>query len=170
MTTALRQREPRVRDKEFLDFVRSMPCCVCGNPPRSEAAHIRMACPEMGKLSAGFGRKSDDRFCTSLCHSCHMAQHARGEAVWWGIVGINPFTVAQRLAMAFAGLTGRQPGCKGAGNAMDMVRSSSGWTGRSKSAGGARPATGKASPGPQKRKWPSAPLKSASRWPKRKVR
>ena len=79
MADDLRQREPRVEDKAFLAFVRTHRCAACGAPPPNHAAHIRMACPALGKRSVGTAEKPDDRWAVGLCRECHQdgpqAQH-----------------------------------------------------------------------------------------------
>jgi hypothetical protein len=105
----LRQREPRVEDEAFLDFVRARPCCVpaCGAPPRSHAAHVRMACPARGKRETGKGERPSDRWAVPLCQACHqdgpLAQHRGAEAAFWRRAGINPLAIAEALYAAFKG-------------------------------------------------------------------
>lgn len=107
--TELRQRQPRIADKPFLDFVRRQKCCVCGRWP-AEAAHVRMACPERGKRETGKGERPSDRWAVPLCSGCHRedrdAQHGGGERRFWERVGADPFAVAERL---YAEFTGRSP-------------------------------------------------------------
>jgi hypothetical protein len=98
----LRQREPRREDPKHLAFVRKLPCCVCGSMRDIEAAHIRLACPAIGKRETGMAEKPDDRFVTPLCHYHHqssiLAQHRVGERrFWFEIHGRNPFQVAAVL-------------------------------------------------------------------------
>lgn len=103
--TALRQRDPRIKCPAFLAFVRRRPCCVCGAPPPSQAAHIRFGNPDLGKRSAGIGEKPSDRWCTPLCADCHLdapdAQHRVGERNFWARVKINPFRMALDLYEQF---------------------------------------------------------------------
>jgi hypothetical protein len=98
----LRQRTPRQVDNAHLAFVRSQPCCVCGSMRNVEAAHIRLACPAIGKRETGMAEKPDDKFSTPLCHYHHqgsiLAQHKVGEQIFWfEIHGRNPFEIAARL-------------------------------------------------------------------------
>jgi hypothetical protein len=102
----LRQREPRVVDKAFLAFVRTKPCCSCGQfPPAVQAAHIRMACPELDKRAVGLGEKPDDRWAVPLCVAEHLdnpnAQHKGSERAFWKRVGVDPFAVAMALYAEF---------------------------------------------------------------------
>ena len=105
MADDLRQREPRVEDKAFLAFVRTHRCAACGAPPPNHAAHIRMACPALGKRSVGTAEKPDDRWAVGLCRECHQdgpqAQHKGSEAAFWRRVRVDPFAVAQALYEAF---------------------------------------------------------------------
>jgi hypothetical protein len=102
----LRQRQPRVEDPGFLAFVRTFPCINCGKAPPSQAAHIRMACPDRGKRHTGMQEKPDDRWVIPLCQECHLdgprALHKIGEEKFF--VGWDPFAEAVRLFLAFRGL------------------------------------------------------------------
>lgn len=107
----LRQRDPRVECPAFLAFVRRRPCCACGAPAPSQAAHVRMGEPRLGKRNAGIGEKPSDRWAVPLCAPCHLdspnAQHRVGEHRFWIGVGLNPFKVAMDLYAQFE--RGRTP-------------------------------------------------------------
>jgi hypothetical protein len=51
----LRQRSPRQHDNKRLEFIRSLPCCICADDTTTEAAHIRMTVPHglAGKAYVG---------------------------------------------------------------------------------------------------------------------
>ena len=88
-----RQADPK-RNASHLDFVRSLPCVVCGKLPRSEAAHIRVG------TDGGMATKPSDKFSVPLCcgpDGCHAKQHRIGEITFWANSGIDPMTVAARL-------------------------------------------------------------------------
>src|SRR5438270_12171018 len=53
---------PPVRDRKYLAFIRSHPCCVCKSWIRVEAAHTG---------PRGMGQKSDDRQTIPLCSKHH---------------------------------------------------------------------------------------------------
>jgi hypothetical protein len=113
--TSLRQRQPRIRDDGFLAFLRTLPCCVCGRAPKSEAAHIRMAALELGKANPGMAAKPDDRHAVPLCSWCHRdapdAQHKGSERAFWDRLEIDPFAVAARLYARYtASLAGKPAG------------------------------------------------------------
>lgn len=76
-------KRPRRKNEKHLDFVRSLSCCVCGDNTATEAAHIRMAAPEVGKRHVGKGEKPDDLWTVPLCGECHRDQHERGEEEFW---------------------------------------------------------------------------------------
>jgi hypothetical protein len=93
----LRQREPRVKDNKHLDYIRSRPCCVCGDNTTTEAAHLRTSNIELGKDDHGWGRPSD-KWVLPLCGRHHREQHDAGnELKWWASKGIDPFMLAIRL-------------------------------------------------------------------------
>ena len=93
----LRQREPRQHDKRHLDFIRSLPCCICGDNTSTEAAHIRMGSTEHGKRSAGLQEKSSDKWTVPLCAKHHREQHSMNEFAFWVLHGKDPFMIAITL-------------------------------------------------------------------------
>jgi hypothetical protein len=92
----LRQREPRQRDERHLDYIRSLPCCICGDNTTTEAAHIRTSNLELGKDDFGWGRPSDS-WVLPLCGSHHRLQHTMNEMKFWARFGIDPFVLAMTL-------------------------------------------------------------------------
>jgi hypothetical protein len=92
----LRQRQPRVLDKEYLRWLRTQPCACCRRAPPSDAAHLRASSLEHGKEMTGFGAKPDDKWSLPLNHRCHMAQHDHGNEIeWWKSRGVDdPFALA----------------------------------------------------------------------------
>lgn len=54
------------RCKEYLEWVRSLPCNICQAHPPSDAHHV---------TGAGLSMKASDYHTIPLCHSCHMAFH-----------------------------------------------------------------------------------------------
>lgn len=92
----LRQRQPRERDERHLDFIRSQPCCICGDNTTTEAAHIRTSKIEIGKDDGGWGRPSD-KWALPLCGKHHREQHAMNEMKFWAMHGIDPFMLAISL-------------------------------------------------------------------------
>lgn len=107
----LRQRDPRVECPAFLAFVRRQPCCACSAPAPSQAAHLRMGNPEIGKRNVGIGERPSDRWATPLCASCHLdapgSQHNVGERAFWALLNIDPFVLAMGLYEKFE--RSRQP-------------------------------------------------------------
>jgi hypothetical protein len=92
----LRQREPRQRDERHLDYIRSLPCCICGGID-TEAAHIRTASLEHGKQHTGMAEKPSDKWALPLCNRHHTEQHTMNEMKFWAKYGINPFILAMIL-------------------------------------------------------------------------
>lgn len=94
----LRQRQPRIKDEKHLAFVRQLSCLVCHNPIQTEAAHVRMADPRIGKPMTGIAQKPDDFFVVPLCGEHHRSQHKFGdEGAWWSIMGRDAVTVALHI-------------------------------------------------------------------------
>ena len=76
----IRQQDFPERDADYLEYVRTMPCLICGMQHRSEAHHIR------DTRTAGMAIKSPDWFTIPLCHACHLGvAHGTGfhEALKW---------------------------------------------------------------------------------------
>jgi hypothetical protein len=79
-----------------LDFIRSLPCLVCGKGA-VEAAHIRYADARAAKDITGMGTKSDDAWAIPLCTDHHRIQHTMGERRFWTQQKIDPIFVALAL-------------------------------------------------------------------------
>jgi hypothetical protein len=95
--SGLRQRQPREKNAKHLDYIRSLPCCICGGID-TEAAHIRTASLEHGKLHTGMAEKPSDKWAVPLCNRHHREQHDFGnELKWWASKGLDPFLLAITL-------------------------------------------------------------------------
>lgn len=57
------------RNADYLKFIRSKPCWICGRK-HVQAAHVRK--PYWG---SGTGIKSHDLCTLPMCHCCHRAEH-----------------------------------------------------------------------------------------------
>ena len=108
------------KELDHLNFIRSLPCAVCGSTQRVEAAHLRSASAEYEKPITGKAQRPPHRWTTPLCRYHHQdapaAQHKMNELEFWALHGINPFVLCQRLwdatgdveAMLFVVRTARQ--------------------------------------------------------------
>jgi len=93
----LRQRDPRQKDAKHLAWIRTQPCCICGDNTTVEAAHIRSTNLVIGKDDFGWGRPSD-KWVTPLCGAHHREQHAMGDEMkFWKKYRMNPFTIAIKM-------------------------------------------------------------------------
>lgn len=92
----LRQREPRIKDNKHLDYIRSLPCCICGRID-TEAAHIRTASREHEKRETGKSEKPSDKWAVPLCNYHHREQHGMNEIAFWNAYDIDPFILAITL-------------------------------------------------------------------------
>jgi hypothetical protein len=92
----LRQRQPRIKSKKYLEWLRTQDCCICGDNTSVEAAHIRTANIGMGKDDFGWGRP-DDKWCVPLCGEHHREQHTMNEMAFWEKHGKDPFLIAMTL-------------------------------------------------------------------------
>ena len=81
----------RLRDREHLLFVGSLPCLVCGRSP-AHAHHLRFAQPR------AMGSKVSDEWTVPLCPIHHRSLHDMGvEAEWWQAKGIDAKGEAETL-------------------------------------------------------------------------
>lgn len=81
----------RVRDKDHLRHVATLPCLICEQLP-SHAHHLTFAQPR------GLGLKVSDEFVAPLCAIHHNELHRSGaEELWCKRLGIEPLGVARRL-------------------------------------------------------------------------
>jgi hypothetical protein len=90
-------KRPRIKNEKHLQFIRSLPCVVCGDNTSTEAAHIRMSNLGNGKFYCGKAEKPSDAWTTPLCSACHRRQHETGEHAFWAALNIDPFQVAAFL-------------------------------------------------------------------------
>lgn len=79
------------------NFIRQLPCLVCGDDVTVECAHIRFADPRVAKIAAGMGKKPSSEWTIPLCGNHHREQHKVGEFKFWEGVGIDPIFVAMAL-------------------------------------------------------------------------
>lgn len=66
------QKNKPIRDKKYIEFVRSLPCCVCGYPPPTDPHHYQQ------KGQGGTGTKVSDYQAVPLCHHHHVEYHNIG--------------------------------------------------------------------------------------------
>lgn len=93
--TASKKTAP-VKDKTYLDFIRSLPCMVeCTYPV--EAAHISTGSRQHGHLGRGKGTKASDRWTLPLTPGKHYEQHQGNEGMFWAVHGINQYVAAMTL-------------------------------------------------------------------------
>jgi len=90
---SLRQREPRIKDERHLNYVRLLPCCICG-AINVDAAHIRTASLAHGKRGLGMQEKASDIWTVPLCRPHHDEQHSMNEMEFWKSYEIDPFMLA----------------------------------------------------------------------------
>lgn len=79
----------RVRDKDYMSYVRGHGCLICGG--QSSAHHMRLVEDRAMAMKVG------DNWCVPLCHACHMQLHDFGnEELWWGLKGVDPIRWAEK--------------------------------------------------------------------------
>ena len=93
-------KTPRQKNAGHLDYVRQLPCIVCGDNTATEAAHVRYSDSRAAKWSSGMGEKPSDMFVVPLCGKCHRSQHTMNEREWWLDKRIDPIQTAAFLYCA----------------------------------------------------------------------
>jgi hypothetical protein len=78
----------------YLDFIRSLPCCVTGRYG-VEAAHLSFAMPRYAHYGRGKSSKVSDRWALPLCTDEHRRQHSMSEEAYW--FGRSPHVLALTL-------------------------------------------------------------------------
>ena len=67
-------KAPKVRNYDYMSYVRTHPCCLCGEPRADAHHHSR-------PHAAGMGQKDSDLTCIPLCREHHQdLHHARLDA------------------------------------------------------------------------------------------
>jgi len=90
-------KQPREKDEKHLNYIRSLPCCICGGID-VDAAHIRIGSIGHGKRNTGMQEKPSDKWTVPLCRHHHEEQHKAGnELKWWASKGVDPFMLAMKL-------------------------------------------------------------------------
>jgi hypothetical protein len=81
----------RLRDKDHLRHVGTLPCLVCQATP-SHAHHLTFA------QRRGMSLKVSDEFVVPLCVLHHNEVHRSGsEALWWKRANLEPLAIAREL-------------------------------------------------------------------------
>jgi hypothetical protein len=91
------QRRKREESGKYLDFIRRLPCVLCGDNTSVEAAHIRFSDARADKRQTGMGEKPNDVWTLPLCGRHHRDQHQMGERYFWEGRSINPIFLALAL-------------------------------------------------------------------------
>lgn len=95
--------------EKHLNYIRQLPCTICGDTTAVEAAHVRFADPRAAKPITGIGIRPDDLWTVPLCGRHHRQQHLIGERTFWQSVGKDPIFLALAL---WANSGDHDAGCK----------------------------------------------------------
>ncbi|MBR0741187.1 DUF968 domain-containing protein [Bradyrhizobium liaoningense] len=94
------KKQPRAHDEAYLNYVRSLPCAICGDTTTVEAAHLRVGSIPHDKAYGAMQMKSSDKWALPLCGRHHREQHTMNELEFWAKHGINPFELAISIGKA----------------------------------------------------------------------
>lgn len=92
-------RQPRQLDPDYLAWIRTLPCCLCGDDVHVEAHHPRIGSIGDGKNYTGMNEKASDKWALPLCGRHHREAHSMNEREFWACYGINPFALAMTYRM-----------------------------------------------------------------------
>lgn len=96
--TGLRQRQPRVKDKQYIAWLHELPCVVTGRVGDGvQAAHVRYADVRYGKRWSGKAEKPDDVWCLPVWHGEHARQHSMNENAYWAGLGKDPLALCRLI-------------------------------------------------------------------------
>jgi len=84
----LKRKTPR--SKHYLNYIRSLPCCLCGHP--AEAHHME---------TAGVGMKGSDYLTIPLCRIHHNEYHNKGKKTFTDSHGLNPWRLMAKYMEAY---------------------------------------------------------------------
>lgn len=90
-------KRARIKDDTHEDFIRSLPCTICGDNTTTECAHVSYADIKIGKFGRGKGQKEESIWVVPLCGQCHRDQHESDERLFWAVRGIDPCRVGAAL-------------------------------------------------------------------------
>lgn len=79
------------RSPAHRNWVRLHACSACGSHVAIECAHVRTG------TDGGIGLKPSDKYCISLCKSCHAEQHRMGEDTFSKVWGIDLLALAEEF-------------------------------------------------------------------------
>jgi hypothetical protein len=97
---------PRVENRNYLDWIRSLHCLICHDNVDVIAAHIRYQDSRYGKRQTGKGEKPSDIFVVPLCSQCHRGQHDDNEERFWLDHRIDPVRAAVSLWAVYSAMDG----------------------------------------------------------------
>lgn len=81
MTQYPKQSKADKTDKKYQDWLKTQPCCNCGNEP---IEGVRDVVPAHQNNGYGcMGGKGEDRSAVPLCVLCHSKEH-NGRKTFWG--------------------------------------------------------------------------------------
>lgn len=84
--------EPVHRSKAYLDFIRNLPCLVCGSSP----------CDPHHTTRGGTGLKGSDFDAISLCHKHHVEVHSIGVRTFEERHAIGILEAVKKCLIAYA--------------------------------------------------------------------
>lgn len=91
------QEFARKRDPGHLAYVRTLPCCLCGDDVSVEAHHPRTVDHPEGVVYTGLATKASDQWAVPLCGRHHRELHAMNEREFWASYGVDPYAIAMRI-------------------------------------------------------------------------
>jgi len=95
--TSGRQKRQKIDSPAHEQFIRELPCVICGDATSTECAHVSYADLRYGKFGRGIGQKEESIWVVPLCGAHHRQQHTGNERKFWQAYAIDPCRVAAAL-------------------------------------------------------------------------
>lgn len=86
----------RKRDRRYMLWISSLPCCVTGTPGPNHAHHVRLG------HHGGMARKPDDDRCVPLTWFEHGETERLGEKAYWESRGKDPEELIREYRATYA--------------------------------------------------------------------
>jgi len=69
-------KKKRILDPDYLKWIRTKPCAICGSTQNVQAHHEN----RIGHST--LGGKCDDTRCIPMCYICHRIRHDKGKEIY----------------------------------------------------------------------------------------
>lgn len=80
-----------MKERNYTNLIKSMPCALCGNPPPSDAHHLREG--------VGLSQRNSDYLTIPLCKDCHQGSHngIHGNRALWNVMKESELSLLAKI-------------------------------------------------------------------------